>query len=216
MPSVPPAPAIPAMPQGPPLLVRTPIGPRRSGDDLITDLFEACSDLAFLSDPLEGADFVLALVLDTIPSAVALCSFFDINTREMVVVRQAVNPSFAKLPNVLNSRAAEFAPLIAKSMRAGRSVVVASADRGVFTEDARWRALGVTPESAVSAPVAAGGRYLGLIEVADPIDGAPFTETDGHALTYIGEQFSEYLAQREVDLTPERILRPKLTQMARR
>lgn len=201
---------------GPPLLVRQQIGPRRSGDDLITDLFEACSDLNFLNDILEGADFVLALALDSIPSAVALCSFFDINAREMVVVRQAVTPAFKGLPNVLNTRASEFTPLIARTMRSGRSLVVQAADTGVFTEDARWRALGVTPKSAISTPVSAGGRYLGLIEVADPLDDAPFTEADGHALTYIGQQFSEYLAQREIDVTPERILRPKLGQLARR
>ncbi len=206
----------PAGPPAPPLLVRQPIGPRRSGDDLITDLFEACSDLAFLNDTLEAADFALALVLDSIPSAVALCSFFDINTREMVVVRQAVSPAFTSLPNVLTLRASEFTPLIAKTMRAGRSLVVPASDCGIFSEDARWRALGHTPRSAISTPVAAGGRYLGLIEVADPLDDAPFTEADGHALTYIGGQFSEYLAQREIDVTPERILRPKLNQLARR
>jgi hypothetical protein len=221
--SIPPASALPrpasippAGPPAAPLLVRQPIGPRRSGDDLITDLFEACSDLAFLNDTLEAADFALALVLDSIPSTVALCSFFDINTREMVVVRQAVSPAFTSLPNVLTLRASEFTPLIAKTMRAGRSLVVPASDCGIFAEDARWRALGHAPRSAISTPVAAGGRYLGLIEVADPLDDSPFTEADGHALTYIGGQFSEYLAQREIDVTPERILRPKLNQLARR
>ena len=169
-----------------------------------------------MNDTFEAADFVLALVLDSIPSAVALCSFFDINTREMVVVRQAVSPGFAALPNVLTARASEFTPLIAKTMRAGRSVVVPAADCGVFSEDPRWRALGHAPKSAISTPIAAGGRYLGLLEVADPLDEAPFTEADGHALTYIGGQFSEHLAQREIDLTPERIRRPKLNQLARR
>jgi hypothetical protein len=75
--------------------------------------------------------------------------------------------------------------------------------------------IGITPNSVITTGVVASGRYLGLIEVADPIDGAPFTESDGHALTYIGQQFSEYLAQREIDLSSERILRPKLAQARR-
>ncbi len=214
--SIPPAPAVPVIPQGPPLLIRQPIGDRRSGDDLISDLFEACSDLNFLNDTLEGAEFVLALVLDSIPSAVALCSFFDINTRELVVVRQAVSPAFTALPNAIATRASEFTPQIARTMRSGRSLVVPAAESGIFSEDPRWRTLGVTPKSAITTAVVAGGRYLGMIEVADPLDGAPFTESDGHALTYIGGQFSEYLAQREIDVTSERILRPKLKELARR
>ncbi|NUO52667.1 MAG: hypothetical protein HOV80_27790 [Polyangiaceae bacterium] len=207
MPSAPPA--------GPPLLVRPPMGARRSGDDLITDLFEACSDLSFLSDTLDGADFVLALILDSIPSTIALCSFFDINTRELVVVRQGVTPAFSSLPNALGTRATEFAPLIARSMRAGRSLVLGSGDLGALGDDPRWRMIGISPQSVITTGVVASGRYLGLIEVADPIDGAPFTESDGHALTYIGQQFSEYLAQREIDLSSERILRPKLAQARR-
>ena len=66
-------------------------GSRLSGDELITDLFEAMHDLHFLRDSLEGADFVLALVMDKLPSAVALVHFYDINAREFVVVR-AVGP----------------------------------------------------------------------------------------------------------------------------
>jgi hypothetical protein len=49
------------------------------------------------------------------------------------------------------------------------------------------------------------GRFLGAIELLDPIDGAPFTDDEGHALSYIGEQFGEFVASRGVLLDPERI-----------
>jgi GAF domain-containing protein len=191
--------------------------PRKSGDDLITDLFEACSDLGFLTDPLDGSEFVLNLVLESIPSAVALVSFFDINAREFVVVRQGVSVAAGtqpSIPNVLLARASEFTPLLARAMRSRRAVVVSGTDVDAIHEDGRWRALGVAPRSLVVAPAISGGRYLGIVEVADPLDGAPFTEGDGHALSYIGEQFAEFLAQRELDLDRERITRPKLNQLA--
>ena len=40
----------------------------------------------------------------------------------------------------------------------------------------------------IVAPVMQSGRFLGAIEIANPSDGAPFTELEGNALTYMGEQ----------------------------
>jgi GAF domain-containing protein len=190
---------------------------RRTGDDLITDLFEACSDLHFLTEPLEATEFVLDLLLESIPSAVALVSFFDINTREFVVVRQAIAaPLAATVPSVILQRVAERSALVTRTMRGGRAVIVNASIADALGQDARWGAIGLELESFACVPVEHGGRYLGLLEVANPIDQAPFTEGDGHALTYIGEQFSEYLAQREIEIDPERVLRPKLAHVAKR
>jgi hypothetical protein len=50
------------------------------------------------------------------------------------------------------------------------------------------------------------GRYLGLIELVNPQDGKPYTASDGHALSYIGEQFAEFMANRTIDLDPEHVL----------
>jgi hypothetical protein len=55
-----------------------------------------------------------------------------------------------------------------------------------------------------------------LLELADADDGRPFTEGDGHAVTYIAEQFAEFLSQREVVTDSERVSRPRLSQLARR
>lgn len=189
-------------------------GARKGGDDLITDLFEACSDLAFVADSLEAAEFVLDLVHSSIPSLVVLVSFFDINSREMLVVRQSIVASEEPLPSVVLSRASERTDLIARTMRTGRALVLKAPETDVVASDVRWRTLGVAPTSLISTPVLAGGRYLGLIEVANPVDGRPFTPGDGHALTYIGEQFGEYLSHHEPVLDPDRITRPKLAHLA--
>src|SRR5207253_10759039 len=58
---------------------------RLSGDDLLVELFEACSDLHFVGESLSGAEFILNLTMEKLPSEVGIVSLFDINRREFVV-----------------------------------------------------------------------------------------------------------------------------------
>jgi GAF domain-containing protein len=173
-------------------------GIRLSGDELIADLFEAMHELHFAVDALAGADFILALTLEKLPSEVALIHFYDINTREFVVVR---NKGAAKL---MQWRSGEKEPLIAEAMGRRRAVVISDSNADPRARAGRW-ALIDGARSLVCAPVEQGGRFLGLLELANPRDGGVYTEGDGHALTYIGEQFAEFLGTRGVILDPERI-----------
>jgi hypothetical protein len=186
-PSRPPAPSVPSV--------------RQSGVDLIADLFECMHDLHFLPDALAGADFVLALMLDKLPSAAALVHFYDIDSREFVVVR-AYGAGATKAMQV---RTSEKEPLIAEAMRKRRAVVLDNAAGDPRAQNGRWALVGDPPRSLICAPVEQGGRFLGLLELSNPIDGQPFREGDGHAVTYIGEQFAEFLAERGIILDPERI-----------
>jgi hypothetical protein len=174
---------------------------RLSGVELIADLFECMHDLHFLPDALAGADFVLHLMLDKLPSAVVLVHFYDIDAREFVVVR-AVGTGAAK---VMQVRTSEKEPLIAEAMHKRRAVVLDDATADPRAQNGRWALIGEPPRSLVCAPVEEGGRFLGLLELSNPLDGQPFHEGDGHAITYIGEQFAEFLAARGIVLDPERI-----------
>lgn len=176
-------------------------GRRVTGDDLIGELFEACGDLQFARDSLEGADFVLNLALEKLPSEVGMVSLFDINRREFVVVRQAGGPR-----SVVLSRLPERAGLAQAAMRKKAAIVVADARKEPRALDDRFRALGVEQRSLIVAPVEQSGRYLGLIELLNPVDGRAFTESDGNALTYIGEQFAEFVAERGLLVDPETVL----------
>jgi signal transduction protein with GAF and PtsI domain len=60
-----------------------------------------------------------------------------------------------------------------------------------------------------TAPVLHGGRFLGVIEMVDPLDGS-YDPHDVNALAYIAEQFAEFLSQRGVMLDPERIKPPQV------
>jgi hypothetical protein len=177
---------------------------RLSGDDLITELFEACGDLHFLRDALEGAEFVLHLAMEKLPSEVALVSFFDMNKREFVIARQSGGPRTA-----LAARQPERAPLAFQAMRKRHAIVVSDKEGAAKAMDDRWRAIGVELKSLVCAPVELGGRFLGLIEIANPLDGTVFNEGDGNALTYIGQQFAEFVAERGVVVDDEHIRETK-------
>jgi GAF domain-containing protein len=176
-------------------------GARLEGDELLTDLFEAMAELHFLGDAIEGADFVLAQAMAKLPCEVGLVSLFDMANREYVVVRQIGGKRSGLL-----LRLAQHGKLAQSAMRYSRAVVVVDASRQRDQVDRRWREIGVTLRSLVCAPVELDGRYLGLIELGNPIDGRPFRETDGHALTYMGRQFAEFVADRGVVTDPERVL----------
>ena len=176
-------------------------GQRVSGEDLLTDLFEEISELHHLRGPLEGAAFVLELALQKLPSEVGLVSLFDLDKREYVVVRQTGGDKSALL-----LRVGERASLPRRAMRSNRSVVLSEVTDNALEGDPRWREVGVAPRSLICAPVTKGGRYLGLIELANPHDGRVFRESDGHALTYIGQQFGEFLANHGVLLDPDAVV----------
>jgi hypothetical protein len=180
-----------------------PAGSRVSGDDLLAELFEAFCDLHFLRDSLEGADFIVSLIHEKLPCEVCLVSLFDIDKREFVVVRQ--NGGRA---SVLLQRQPDRAAIPLAAHRGRRAVVVRDAASDPRVLDARWKALGVELKSYVAAPVELAGRYLGLIELANPLDGGRFTESDGNALTYIGQQFGEFVGQHGVIVDAESVVPP--------
>jgi GAF domain-containing protein len=179
----------------------SPTGPRLTGDELLTDLFEAMAELHFLADAFEGADFVLAQAMEKLPCEVGLVSLFDMAKREYVVVRQAGGKRSGLL-----LRLPQHAKLPAMAMRYSRAVIVPDASRYRDPADQRWREIGVATRSLLCAPIELEGRYLGLIELCNPHDGQAFRESDGHALTYIGRQYAEFVADRGVVTEPERVL----------
>lgn len=173
---------------------------RLSGEDLLTELFEAFNDLHFLRDAHEGAEFVLALTLEKLPSAVGMVSLFDMNKREFVIVRQTGGAGRA-----VGLRQPERAPIATAAMRARHAVVISDPGEVQRAADDRFKAIGVEIRSLICAPVELNGRYLGLIELVNPLDGSLFNEGDGNALTYIGQQFAEFAASRGVMIDPEQL-----------
>lgn len=184
-----------------------PSGLKRSGDpssdDLILDLFERMHELHFMADVVNGSEFVLRVVRQTLPSAFALVHVFDINTKNFVVVRQ-YGGSGEKL---LMFQTPDTDGLVRKVMRASRTVNVTEAESDSEVGNGRWKAAGVAVGPLLLGPVKQGGRYLGLIELANPVGAKGFGDTEANALDYICEQFAEFLTNRPIVLDADVILK---------
>ena len=179
-------------------------GERLKGDELLSELFDAAGDLERLHDSLDGADFILDLALRNIPCEAGIVSFFEMNRREFVVVRQRGGATKALLLKV-----PERAEIANRAMRSRHAVVLPTL-AGELKGDVRWSAMGVEPKSLVCAPILLGGRYLGLIELVNPRDEQPFDAADGNALDYLGQQLAEFLGSRTISVDPETVNKPPL------
>jgi putative methionine-R-sulfoxide reductase with GAF domain len=196
----PPSTASPASPwrQRPAVAVAAPT--RASGEDLIAFLFEQMHEVHFARDAVEGGAFCLGLAMEKLPSLAALVELYDINHREFLVT----STRGADAGNLLLRRFPESDPLLSLAMRKRRAVVVTDATETEAATNERYVVLGGA-RSLIVAPMMVAGRFLGAIELVNPIDGQPFTESDGNAITYMAEQFAEFVAARGVVTDPERI-----------
>jgi GAF domain-containing protein len=157
-------------------------------------------DLHFLRDALEGGDFCLMLAMEKLPSQAGIVHLYDIDRREFLVTSTR-GPAAQSL---LLMRHPEDEPLLASAMRGRRPRVIADAAATEAPGIARYQALGVA-SSLIIAPVMLSGRFLGAIELINPVDGQPFSEAEGNAVMYIADQFAEFLSSRGIITDPERI-----------
>ena len=182
-------------------MVKTPSGRfvrgRVTGDELITSLFESMHDLHFLRDALDGGQFCLALATEVLPARAAIIHFFDIEKREWVVACTRGKET----QRLLTMRHPEGDEILREAARKRRALVVANAENANAD---RYRQIG-GGRSLIVAPIMQAGRALGALEIINPLDGMPFTEDEGNAMTYIAEQFAEYLGSRGIVLDRERI-----------
>lgn len=173
---------------------------RVRGEDLIADLFESMHELHFLRDAVEAGDFCLSLAMEKIPSQAGIVHLYDIDRREFLVT----STRGVAASTLLLRRHDEKDALLSSAMVKRRALVIADATEGDAAALERYVALGGA-HSLIIAPVMQAGRFLGAIELLNPLDGQPFTDAEGNAVTYIAEQFAEFVATRGVVTDPERI-----------
>jgi hypothetical protein len=175
-------------------------GPRVSGDELIADLFQDMHELDFCTDSVDAATFTLSLAMDKLESDIGIVHLYDIDRREFVVVR-AAGPGTGVLARL---RTSEADPLAAEALRSRGAVILPDAANDPRAIGGRWDAL----RTALGQPLACiatiraaqGGRFLGLIELGYRHTAGGFAEGDEHALSYIAERFTEFVAAHGVML----------------
>ena len=213
--SIPAAPSVPAPvaavkpSSAPPSSKPTPVPPsgaprrRAKGEDLIGDLFERMHELAFMADMVSGAEFVLRVLRELIPCEGIVIHVFDLGKREFVVVR-------AHGPNAraaLLHRTPGDEPLV-RSIMARRGATILDGAPNRPPASSSLTKLGIEPRAVLCGAARLGGRYLGLIELANPQGGQPFHDGEANALDYVCEQFAEFVASRPVVLDADVVVGP--------
>jgi len=173
----------------------------KTADEVMAELSGAVTDLGFLSNALEGADFVVTLVKEKFPSEAILVWFHDPDKRELVLVRQTGGTTDQHL-----SRISDKTGLAQAALRSQRAVVIPDATRDPRANEARWKTMGIEPKSVVVAPVMHSGKPYGLLEILNPKSGGRYGTVENNGLTYLGQQLAEFLASNGVVLDPDRIL----------
>jgi hypothetical protein len=157
-----------------------------AGEELVGALFERMHDLLYLPDLAAGASYVLETVEEFIPCAGALIHGFDADSKTFSVLC-CIGPQAAQ---VLHTR----------TPSAGSHLESASRGQGTTrlsgSVQSLWQALGLEIERALCIPVQQQGRYLGIIELGRAPGEVDFSDTEVEAITYIAEQFAEFLADR--------------------
>jgi GAF domain-containing protein len=158
--------------------------------------------LLFMPDMVAGAEYVLGVMLKIMPCEGILIHVFDINTRQFVVVRASGPNSRA----VLLHRTPDTFRLFRDVFRRSSALAIADASADANFKGGRWEGLGVTVKSALCGAVKQGGRYLGVIELANAAGGAPFQVTDVNALDYICGQFADFVASKPLVIDDDAVL----------
>lgn len=178
-------------------------GTRRDPEeDLIGELFERLHELHFMPDLVTGASFVLRTLRDLLPCEGTLIHVFDIDRSEFAVVR-AYGPNAAE---TLLFRTPDTDPLMSEVMHHNGALSLADVTSDARFANGAMARLGVSPRSVLCGAARQGGRYLGMIELANPSGGTPFQENEQSALEYLCAQFAELVANRPIVLDPEVVL----------
>jgi len=160
--------------------------------DPLLAVIEALHTLRRSDDVVEGAALILRTALDAIPSAAGLVHVSDVGARDFVTVAAAGDRN----ADMIGTRTPEGDPLLLLCLKEMQAITIEAAGSTALT-GTRFRML--HPERAVlCAPVQLDGQDFGAIELIDPTGRARFSDRDRHAMTYVGERFAEFLADRSI------------------
>jgi hypothetical protein len=164
-------------------------------------LFERLAELMFAAGVVPAANYLLDVLAEVIPTEFAMAEVFDLNTRSFVVVCTR-GPG---LERALLEATPDSDPLVSEVMHgSGARVFRVAADERF--RGGRWRFAAAPLELVLCGAARQGGRYLGLIELANPVGGTPFSKGEVNAVDYACEQFAQFIATHPVVIDRDVVL----------
>lgn len=167
---------------------------RRAPGDPLLSVIEALHALRRSDGVAEGAALVLRTALEAIPAMAGLVHVADVASRDYIVVAACGEHN----AEMIGSRTTDTDSMLTKAFDAMQAITVDAAS-GMLRVEPRFRVVDAT-RGALCAPVQLDGQNLGAIELVDPLEPGGFTDGDRHAMTYVGERFAEFLADRSIVL----------------
>lgn len=169
-----------------------PVSMRRAAADPLLSVIEALHALRRCEGVVEGAALVLRTALEAIPCAAGMVHVADLGTRDFVVVAASGEQS----ADTIGTRTTDTDAVLSRAFDAMQAITadLPSVVIGVLPRFGAMRASGLV----LCAPVQHDGQNVGAIELVGPSERGVFTDGDRHAMTYVGERFAEFLADRSI------------------
>ena len=197
-----PSPAPPAAAPAAALPTPTPQPSKLRADDRLAHAFDALQDLFFLPTPADGADFLLRLLGELVPSEAASIALYDINTDELRFVAAVGTGGSERKGDAVPS----LAGILGSAVHGHHDVCTVVAD---VTTDRRFDPgidgrVGLEPMNLAVSPVSWNGRLLGALQLVNRIGDLQFSQADANLLAYVAQRFGEFLHQHKV-AEPKRV-----------
>jgi hypothetical protein len=165
-----------------------------ASEELIGALFERMHELSFVMTVGAAADYVIGALTEYIRCDGVLLHVLDASRDELVVTR-AVGPNGSA---VLTRRTRPSGTYLEASLRSATPIELSPDE--VAASPGVWPALGLSPRYVITASIQRREQPLGVIELCRNADKGPFSDGQLTALEYVCEQFSEFVADRPIDL----------------
>ncbi|HEX4335458.1 MAG TPA: GAF domain-containing protein [Polyangiaceae bacterium] len=167
---------------------------RRAPGDPLLSVIEALHALRRSEGVVEGAALVLRTALQAIPAASGLVHVADLGSRDYVVVAASGEGNL----EMIGSRTTDGDAVLSRAFDEMQAITL---EVTTSSPSSAPRFSAVKAERTIlCAPVQHDGQNLGAIELVDPMERGGFTDGDRHAMTYVGERFAEFLADRSMVL----------------
>jgi hypothetical protein len=184
-------PVVPA-PSEPPASA-VPVSRRVRGEELVSAVFDEVHALQFLGDALEAARFCLAVMQSLVPCEAAMVHVFDAERSDFLVVEARGEGA----EDMVLKRHEPSDPILRVVMPMGKAFAWNDLSNAPACTLARFATLKKV-DRVLAAPILLGGRYLGAIELVNPVDGEDFGFSDENALDYVARHFATFLSQHGV------------------
>jgi hypothetical protein len=165
-----------------------------ASEELLGALFERMHELSFVMTVGAAADYVVGALTEYIRCDGVLLHVLDREHDELVVTR-AVGPNSLA---VLTRRTRPGGSYLGESLRSTTPLELGPAE--IEHSPGVWPALGLAPRYVITGSIQRREQPLGVIELCRSADKGPFSEGQLTALEYVCEQFSDFVADRPIDL----------------